>query len=475
MQTLELVRAGAGSGKTTDLCRTVADAVAAGLDPARILATTFTNRAAAELKGRIQAQLLTAADGPGTAHGNADRLELAAIGTVHSVAHQLLSRYAIEMGLSPRLEVVTESASDRALSDLLGGIPLSAWQPFADHAQRLGITQLHRRILNLLAAKRGNVISDDDFAAQMTASADRVCELLAPSDVSDAETPVSQMHELAEQALTDIDALVNDTQKNTNAARQKLRQLKSRQVPLWGSYLVASGIKAGKSSGADGMLDALRNHASQVRQNPQLQADIREFSRLLANETIRLESQYTACKNERGLVDFTDLETLLLQLLQDTALAARLAEDFDLVLVDEFQDTNPLQLAIFQQLRRFSPRNRWVGDPKQAIYGFRDTDPELVDDIWSSASDATRTELPDNYRSQRGLVQLVGALFEPIFGKDATQHPKRAAEARGVERWIFDTKNQSDDATALACGIAQLKKEGTRFGDIVILRSEEHT
>lgn len=469
MQTLELVRAGAGSGKTTDLCQTVANAVSKGLDPARILATTFTKKAAAELKGRIQAQLLTAADGLGTAHRNADRLELAAIGTVHSVAHQLLSRYAIEMGLSPRLEVVTEVASDRALSDLLGSIPLSVRLPLADCAERLGITDLHRRILDLLAAKRGNVISDDDFTTQMSVSADRVCELLAPSGVSGVETPIGQLYDLAGQALTNIDALVNDTQKNTNEARQKLRRLKSKQIPLWGSYLFARGIKAGKRSGADGMLDALRNYASQVRQSPMLQADIKAFSSLLANETIRLESQYTNYKTERGLVDFTDLEALLLQLLQDEALAARLAEDFDLVLVDEFQDTNPLQLAIFQQLRRLSPRNRWVGDPKQAIYGFRNTDPALVDDIWKNAPDATRAELPNNHRSQRGLVQLVGALFEPIFGKDAKQEPKRPAEARGVERWVFDTKNQLGDATALACGIAKLKKEGIRFGDIVVL------
>ena len=430
MPSLELVRAGAGSGKTTDLCQTVADAVSEGLDPARILATTFTKKAAAELKGRIQAQLLTNADGLRAAHQNADRLELAAIGTVHSVAHQLLSRYAIEMGLSPRLEVVTEVASDRALSDLLGNIPLSAWQPFADCAERLGITDLHHRILNLLAAKRGNVISDDDFIAQMTGSADRVCELLAPSGTPTGETSISQLHDLAEQALTDIDSL-NDTQKNTNKARQKLRQLKSKQLPLWGSYLDASRITAGKRSGADGMLDALRNHASQVRQNPTLQADIKEFSALLAKETNRLESQYTDYKTARGLVDFTDLETLLLQLLQDETLAARLAEDFDLILVDEFQDTNPLQLAIFQQLRKFSKRNRWVGDPKQAIYGFRDTDPELVDDIWNNVHDATRTELPNNYRSQRGLVQLVGALFEPIFGIDA----KQGTEETGRNTW----------------------------------------
>ena len=469
MHTLELVRAGAGSGKTTDLCQTVAEAAADGLDPARILATTFTRKAAAELKGRIQAQLLAGTDGRAAAHRHADRLELAAIGTVHSVAHQLLSRYAIEMGLSPRLEVVTELASERALSYLLGAIPVSAWQPLADCGERLGINDLHRRILNLLAAKRGNRISDADFTTHMASSADRVSELLAPAGVAAVETPISQLYDLAEEALTNIDGLVNDTQKNTNTARQKLRQLKSKQIPLWGSYLQAIRITAGKKSGADGMLDPLRNHASQVRQNPRLHLDIREFSSLLAVETIRLDSQYKTYKAERGFVDFTDLAILLLELLEDESLAARLAEDLDLVLVDEFQDTNPLQLAIFQRLRRFSPRSRWVGDPKQAIYGFRDTDPELVNDIWKNAPDANRTELPSNHRSQRGLVQLVGRLFGPIFGDDARQTPQKATRPRGVERWVFDTRNQPDDATSLACGIAKLHAEGIRFGDIVIL------
>ena len=129
MSTLEIVRAGAGSGKTTDLCKTVSAAVIAGLDPSRILATTFTKKAAAELKGRIQAQLLSSASGnPAAAHQRADRLELAAIGTVHSVAHQLLGRYSIELGLSPRLEVITETAGKRALDELLGAIPIHTWR-----------------------------------------------------------------------------------------------------------------------------------------------------------------------------------------------------------------------------------------------------------------------------------------------------------------------------------------------------------
>ena len=466
-QLLEVVRAGAGAGKTYDLCQTVAGAVQKGLDPARILATTFTRKAAAELKGRIQAQLLLGEDKT-AAHHQADRLELAAIGTVHSVAHQLLSRYAIDMGLSPRLEVVTETAGERALRNLLGAIPDSAWQPLGDCAERLGVKDLHRRILDLLAAKRGNRVSDADFKTHMAESADRVCEMLAPTGPAAKEPPITQLFDLAEQALADIDGLTDKTQV-TAKALSKLRQLKSNQISHWGSYLDARRIAAGKSSGADGLLDTLRTHASQVRDNPRLHADVREFSELLTAETIRLDSHYMSYKTERGLVDFTDLETLLLVLLENETLAARLAEDFDLVLVDEFQDTNPLQLAIFQRLRQFSPRSRWVGDPKQAIYGFRDTDPDLVNDIWKNAPDASRTELPSNYRSQRGLIQLVGALFEPVFGADARQKPQRPAEPRGVERWVIEASNNPDEATAFACGISRLHAEGVRFGDIAIL------
>ena len=115
-------------------------------------------------------------------------------------------------------------------------------------------------------------------------------------------------------------------------------------------------IKAGKTSGADALLNGLRNHAAQTRENPQLHRDIRDFSALIAGETIRLASEYKRYKAERGLVDFTDLEIIFLELLEDENLSSQLAADFDLVLVDEFQDTNPLQLAIFQRVRILTPR-----------------------------------------------------------------------------------------------------------------------
>lgn len=469
MPILEIVRAGAGSGKTTDLCETVATAVIAGLDPSRILATTFTKKAAAELKGRIQAQLLNGANGAplATYHQRADRLELAAIGTVHGVAHQLLTRYAIELGLSPRLEVITDVTEKRALAELLGAIPVETWRLLTVKAERLAATRPQDRVLDLLAAKRGNRISDDQFRTDMAKSADRVCELLAPGGPAAESSPAELLIQLAEQALAGLEANTKDTTKKTDEARQKVRRIRYQSNPAWNRYLQAARLKAGAQS--DAILDPLRNHAAQACQDPQLHADIREFSALLTEETIRLGKQYETYKSERGLVDFTDLEVLFLKLLEDGVHSASLAQDFDLILVDEFQDTNPLQLAIFQRLRHISPRSRWVGDPKQAIYGFRDTDPELINEVWTNAADATRADLPDNYRSQKGLVQLVGRLFSPIFGDGAVQNPKNPAMPRGVERWLLDAKNQPDDALAIACGISKLSAEGIPLRSIAVL------
>jgi ATP-dependent helicase/nuclease subunit A len=460
---LEVVRAGAGSGKTTDLCNTVAQAVADGLDPARILATTFTKKAAAELKGRIQAKLLDE-----TGHASADRLELAAIGTVHSVAHHLLRRYAIELGLSPRLEVF-EHGSERVLSDLLATIPLARWEPLAEHADRLGVNDLPKQMLALLGAKRGNRINDATFREHMVESTQRVCELLAPDGPFSEALPARYLRDLAQQALTAIDAILTDTTKATNDAKKKLRSIAAAKGSIWGSCLDAARIKAGRSSGADQLLNALRLHGGEVRKNPQLHADLRAFSRLLAEETLALEAEYNTYKAQRGMVDFTDLETLMLTLLESESLTARLSQDYDLVLVDEFQDTNPLQLAIFQRLRSLAPRNRWVGDSRQAIYGFRDTDPRLVAGVWDNVPEEHRSTLPNNHRSQKGLVQLVGELFAPHFEEDPRQIPQKPAAARGVERWLFISKNNQSDAICLGCGLAQLHKEGIRFGDIAIL------
>lgn len=464
---LELIRAGAGSGKTYDLCETVAAAVRQGLDPARIMATTFTKKAAAELKGRIQSKLLAGEGEPETNQRNADRLELAAIGTVHSVAHRILSRYAVQLGLSTRLEVMTEEAANRVVAQQLSELPEDSWKALVECAGRFGIDDLTSIVLVLLDAKRGNQIGDDLLRSQLNASALRVCELMAPQ----GNVQTSNFDDLLTLISTCLSSgtVQTCTTNDSRDARQKLQDLQSMRIGKWGIYAEASRIKAGSRSGAHAVLAPLRALGATVRNIQELHDDIVAFASLLADHVVLIEAGCKSYKTQRGLVDFTDLETLFLEALSGEQLVDLIAEDFSLVLVDEFQDTNPLQLAIFQAIRRISPRSRWVGDPKQAIFGFRGTDPGLVARVWQHSGGTHGTPLVNNRRSQKGLVEFVSHVFTPIFGNDAQQTPVKPREARGIERWLFETTNQDNDPFALAAGIQELQNEGIRLGDIAVL------
>ncbi len=469
MGTLRVIRAGAGSGKTTRLCEVIAEAVASGLDPARILATTFTRKAAAELKGRIQAKLLTHPGlGSRERTAAAERLELASIGTVHSVGHQLLARYALPLGFSPRLAVLEETGSTRALHDLLGRMQADPWVALAALTGRLSLGSPQALVLGLLDAKRGNRIGDGAFRAQLRAGGTRLCTLMAPGGRAEPGLAFDAFYSRIAAVLDRIDGLKDDT-KTTRDARRQLARILAARSGAWADVCWAAGIKAGKTSGADAALAPLRAEAAGVLTWRSLHQDIGELLDRLAERTLALEHEYAAYKRERGLLDFTDLEVWLLRLLETPALAASVAMDFALVVVDEFHDTNPLQLAIFQRLRALADQSYWVGDAKQSIFGFRGTDPELIRAVWGAVPETARDRLPNNYRSQAGLVRLVGRLFRPLFGEEAMLVPDKPGKPRGVERWILGGTNVKEEARALAAGVRTLRDEGRLLRDVAIL------
>lgn len=465
---LKIVSAGAGSGKTQDICESIADQVTRGRNPSRIVATTFTRKAAAELKGRIQKALLDRPNaGIPERVEQAEQVELAVTGTVHSVGHQILSRFAISLGLTPAIRVLEEEASTRCLKDLIATMDQALWEDLASLGNRLSMEEMPERVRRLLDAKRSNCIGDRSFEVQMQASADRLATLLSPNGPSPGIT-FKDLRTQLRRALKAIGAKADATTVTQNAVSD-LRTLLASEQETWRDFLKAGNIKAGKKSGADTCLQDLRALAACARQAQGLHDDVRELMRRLCDMVILLGGQYEAYKAERGLVDFADLEVLLLRLLEDPALADALREELDLVVVDEFQDTNPIQLAVFQRLRGLASGSRWVGDPKQAIYGFRGTDPGLVNLVWDRVPESDREPLPNNYRSVKGLVQLFDRLFVPVLGPTAGQKPVRSPADRGIERWVFDTRNKSAGFLALAVGIAQLRQEGTPLKDMAVL------
>ncbi len=451
--TVTLYQAGAGSGKTYtitgELVQRLADNRAR---PDAILATTFTRKAAAELQDRIQQRLLHPEPGD-PALTPAKRLQLAAnvrialIGTVHSVGHRLLSRYAVHLGISPQLEPLEEKAQERHLRRILAEMPSEGLRELDRLARRLGEIEPQMLLLEILDEKRSNALGDDEFRASMVAGTERLIQIMSAGnsvDLPDFPDFYVQCRDMAQRVRGNGDAT-----KKTADALEELEDFARTAHPQWQAWgKVAKLAWSKKSENDTAVLTGLARRANVHRL---LHADLRSFTLCLVERVLELQGRYRVYKTSRGLVDFTDLEERLLELLRTPAVRSDL--DLDLVVVDEFQDTNPIQLAIFQELAAIAKESLWVGDAKQAIFGFRGTDARLMQDVLGTIPENRRRTLNKNYRSQEGLVECVNRIFEPIFGHSTRLAAHHKGPAR-IERWQLEGKNRP---TRRAAFLAQMQ------------------
>ncbi len=130
----------------------------------------------------------------------------------------------------------------------------------------------------------------------------------------------------------------------------------------------------------------------------------------------------------------------------------QLQDEIELLMVDEFQDTSPIQLAIFLKLADFASEKVWVGDPKQAIYGFRGTDPELMNAFVNQLPSDQIQDLSTTYRSRQPLATLVNTLFSDRFTQYQTPEQVQVSAHRtsdeGLQRPLHIWAIQNDKEKA---------------------------
>lgn len=463
--TVTLVQSGAGSGKTYAITRHLVRQLAQGsARPENIVATTFTNAAAAELKDRVQLRLLHPEDDDPAIPMDrrvelATSIEKSLIGTVHSIGHQLISRYAIQLGRSPLVEVVEEKAQERHLRRIVAEIPPDDLQALESLARRLCVSDVQKQILELLAAKRSNAIGDEEFRQGLVEGIERLIETISGGSSRNLED-FQEFYDACEEALTRVAGNEDATEK-TAKAKSQLEELVRQRSSEWRVWGKVAGLPWAKKSQAD--VASLTAMARRANVHAGLHADLREFGEKIVDQVLALQQRYRTYKDEMGLADFTDLQERFLEILGDERVRDDL--DLDLVVVDEFQDTSPIQLAIFQELASLAKESLWVGDKKQAIYGFRGTDPALIEGLMDRVESSWPLER--NWRSNKGLVRFVNRVFTSIFGDDAALDPVHEGEAR-VERWILEGGNRKRRQQAFAAAVQRLC-EDENLGDVAIL------
>lgn len=467
MGKIDIVSASAGSGKTTKISELLLERIKAGVEPEHVLATTFTNKAAAELKQRVRSRLFAAG-----LVSEAQRLEGARIGTVNSVCSRLVSDFAFELGLSPSLRVLDEDQAAHALNRALSLVTVTHEQErLQEAAKRFDDLSWTAAVRQVITQARANNLA----AGAMKAFAERSVSGFAKhleKPVKDGDALTAELIEAVETCLGGLDLDEDDTkttQKAVEALNEALREHRAGRL-RWKTWVKLSGVKAARASNE--AFEPVRELAARVGEHPLLHEDLEQVTTIVFGIAERAMDAYAREKRESGTIDFVDQEVLALQLLKRDDIRERLRDTVKVVLVDEFQDTSPLQLALFTELADIAERSYWVGDQKQAIFGFRGTDPALMDSAIKAILDGKEPEtLSTSYRSRPALVRLTSAVFAEAFAQHGLPRERVALEpalkkepaglGTVLEHWDLGVKNKGDESLALADGVRRLLEDAS--------------
>ena len=481
MNKIEFISAGAGSGKTYKLTETLAQALESGsARPHAILATTFTVKAATELRERARSWLL-----------DRGRIDLATaigqarLGTVNSVCGQMLRRFCFELGLSPDQTVLSEGQSKRLLKSTLSEAMDPAGQAeLVRLTNRFGIEQADwsKTVEAVVKAALDNDITPAALRTMGNQNADAMLSNWpAPSAGADATSFLSKALSKAHQevaafieAQTAAGAPVAKNLSKGLEDLQKFDRLFHADRWSWPDWIGAAGLDAGAK--VKNLLEPVKAAAQAHESHPAFHADVRRYLDLVFNLAADVLDAYAQTKKALGSVDFSDQEVLLLRALRTSpSVREALASELDLVMVDEFQDTSPLQLALFVELAKLAKRSVWVGDPKQAIYGFRGTDASLITGVLDAIQDWGGTigqALDTSRRSTESLVSLTNAVFSSAFEPGLKPAQVQLKSLRkdiptqpALLNWDFESNRSDTDYLGIGPAVRELLASGLQVED----------
>ena len=453
---LVFVSAGAGTGKTTVLVERFVRAVCdRGLPIDSVLAITYTERAAGELRGRIRARLAEL-----DRHDLARELDGAWISTIHGFCHRLLKAHPFEAGGRPELprprrEPVARPRR-RGVRHRAGGVlrvRRSGANPLARHVRcARAEADAHRRLRHApLGRPRPRAGSDGAAGARL---ADR-------GAARGGSVPGRRRRGCGRGARG---AALASSSSSSGPRTRSGSSTSSDFTPRGGKRERASTYEEARRAVEQAALDELA-----ARDRGLLEELLRRFS-----------DAYAAAKASESALDFEDLQLTARNLLRDQPkIRERESWRFRSVLVDEFQDTNRLQCELIDLLA--TEDLFFVGDEFQSIYRFRHADVEVFRERREASGGVLA--LTENYRSRPEVLQVINHLFSSDFG-DAFQPLSAAgrfedpAFGAAVELLVTDKSTYKDtgvhwrdgEAKHVAARIKELVDSGEATpGEIVLL------
>jgi len=486
LKSVRFVKASAGSGKTYSVTTSIAKEVKEkkyGAD--QVLATTFTVKAANDLESRIRAKLLE----DDTLVEEASKVRDALIGTVNSVCGRLLSEQAIAVGESPNMAVLPDESGDMIFNQAISSVLTRHTAQMNEQAERLSIQNWPKIVRLIIECARTSGIGANELKVSKAYSIEQAKRVY----VGGAHVVPAMYQEALDRSREVIEVIVKAGESAAAAVKgatfwrwceilshvtvRTWKDVKALKVPSWPAKKEAQRFFASLRPLYDQLtsLDVLKSN--------ELQKEVTDFIERVFDVAAEAMNEYAHYKTEYGLVDFVDQEIKVLEFLDKSEeFREGLRSRVKAMYVDEFQDTNPVQLAVYLKLAEtIDGKTTWVGDPKQAIYRFRGADYAFMAKVMD-AIDSNTEPLQHSWRSRRLLVDFASEVFAKVFpdleaknevrlGIADSEKEKDTRIGGKIAVWQIESRAQTGYATGLANRIAKGFRDGEwkHYGDVAVL------
>ena len=479
MKNVTYINAGAGSGKTYRLTETLTNLIKSGkVKPEQVILTTFTTKAANEFKEKAKAFLYDEG-----LYDAAIQLDHAMIGTVHSVCQRMIGKYWFNLGLSPNMGVMAEEDTAYYISQSLSELPtdeeLKVLHGFARYFDiRVTEGYMVKKAINYdfwqdhLKAVIGFATNYEleDFKQSEEESLDYIRKFVK------VDSNCNFTYEELKAVIAEHETFLGSRKQSaTNDKRiEALVQAKRRLDRPTLGILKNIDSTIGSPKGYGPLAEDFQNRMARLWTSRMVYDRQEKYIRLIFDLAQRWKENFAQFKRDKNLLDYNDMEKYMRLLMMNKDIASEISQSYRYLFVDEFQDSSPIQVKIFDALSDLMEHSYWVGDFKQAIYGFRGSDIALtkavVDSVSKKENGCDTDTLDTSWRSLPDIVELNNDVFRKTFADVLEekniclkQYRKNDSHKESLRYFV------SSDEYGVAEHVLKLLSQGVKPNEIAVL------
>lgn len=430
MKNIHYISAGAGSGKTYTLTETLVNLVKDNkCSPSEVILTTFTELAAAEFRQKAYDALVKA-----KRYDDAAALDSASIGTVHSVALKYIQKYWYLLGLGSRMNVIADEDKKIFISSTVGKVigneERLVLKEFDDTFSRYGYRNDDKWI-DILS----KLLSESQTFRVDSLEESRKYSLNFIEGFFDGEDTVFPISDI-KYWLNAYERICKEGDRNGNPYTEELERIAfvRRDLECYPSMITVLSMmqnpKRASARSIPGFEETLQT-LKECTSSASLGRILKKCCDTVFKLAIRVDEEFDRFKREKGMIEYNDMEKYFLKLLDMDIVREDIRKSVKYVFVDEFQDSNPIQIDIFKKLSDLVTKSYWVGDTKQSIYAFRGSAPEVVQEvtaeIYKGGNGLSHDNLKYSYRSGDNLIRFDSSVASVLF-TDSIKYPQPTLE-----------------------------------------------